>query len=296
MRFSSAVILIVGCRYFHRAGKSSALAISNDLPPTEAGGFRGGTRKGLDLTFGSPITSNFSPKPSSASSPIRGGILFRTIQSTESGNSAIVSGPSLIVDRILNLTRSRNIAELVNSKLGSLSALEVPVSDSNGSPRVARLYLTNSAGNDTPASLIVHQSPRIGLELSHPSVIPQAKNPWVSFIGKFYRYFIRPENLKSNGRCNTLVGLAAEAFPEGLSKGFSSCDVPIVPILEDRLQNFPGSKSATLKRYMEYFVEGFSNGSLARFVGPGGKGVASNPRKFMRMMGVLCRMGLLEAN
>ncbi|KAG2111841.1 hypothetical protein DEU56DRAFT_929170 [Suillus clintonianus] len=50
----SEVVQIGSHRYFHRAPKRSNTSQANLAAPV-AGGYRGGTRKGLDLTFGGPV-------------------------------------------------------------------------------------------------------------------------------------------------------------------------------------------------------------------------------------------------
>jgi len=209
------------------------------------------------------------------------------MQTTESGKPAVISGPSLLVDKILFLTNSRNIAGLVNQKLGSVAALQ-DIQSNSADTNLARIYLKKSAISSNTS---IHRSPRIGLDLSHPSVIPQVKDARVSFIGRSYRYFISPEQLKSNGRCNNFVGLLVEAFPEGISKSLSS-DGPIPPIVAGRLQEH--MKMTSSERYVNDFLDGFSKRSLGEFIGARGKGAGSNPRLFMRLMGVLGRSGLLD--
>ncbi|KAF8525557.1 hypothetical protein BU17DRAFT_41760 [Hysterangium stoloniferum] len=270
--------------YFHRAGKGSNP--SNN--PSSAGGYRGGTRKGLDITFGSPIVSSFfSTSHSPASSRIRGGILLRSIRSAN-GENTIISGPSLVVDKILTINKSRNIAELVGTKLGGcISALQPDAHVESSSSIQSRLYLTACLRDPKGKPTIIYRSPRVGLDLSHPSVIPQRDNLRVQYVGKFYRYFVRPELLKVNGRCHTFVGLLVDGFL--LEQGHIS-----KPISMGRLVDLIGLKQAIVQRYTDDFMDGGAKRSLVEFVGSNGKNASSNARTFMRMMGVLHRMGLLH--
>ncbi|SNW62026.1 Putative methylpurine-DNA glycosylase [Orpheovirus IHUMI-LCC2] len=107
---------ISGNWYFHRTSA------------TESSGYRGGTYKGLDITFG----SDGNP----------GGILLRAMQSIENGE--IIEGPCLLVDRILSDTMSSNIEELVKKidlRVGILDNLyilreELPYKDIYKAPRI----------------------------------------------------------------------------------------------------------------------------------------------------------------
>ncbi|KAF8575330.1 hypothetical protein K439DRAFT_1277856, partial [Ramaria rubella] len=261
--------------YFHRAPRNTASTIR----PThsEAGGYRGGTRKGLDLTFGTPITSQFFPVPevSLRLPQIRGGILLRTMKTVD-GSGTVISGPSLLVDHILKITKSRNVSELVNVKLaGRISA--IPPADAQSTA----LYLIPYSRGKSP--LPIHRSPRVGLDLAHSSVVPRVTDPRVQYLSKLYRYFIRPELLKSNGRCHTLIGLLLEQCPAGQNQN-PSLDCPI---LAARLMEMTSLQPTTLQRYINDFTQGFTKRSLAEYVGSAGKGASSNPQKFMRLMGVL---------
>lgn len=217
------------------------------------------------------------------------------MKTEESGKTFVISGPCLIVEKILLLTQSRNIAELVRRKLsGSLGAFKNIEPSSLRTDHVVKLYLKNVISESHPTSHFLYCSPRIGLDLSHPSVVPYPKDPRVSFVAKLYRFFTHPELLKANGKCNTLIGLLVEEFPEGLSKVLESfTDRPIRPILAGRRLEI-AIKSNTLERYIDDLVDGFSKRSLSEFVGLPGKNAASNPRTFMRMMGVLARIGVLK--
>ncbi len=74
--------LNVGRWYFHMTGK----------------GYRGGSYKGIDLTFGDANAY--------------AGILIRTI---EKPDGSLINGPSLIVDHLLRLTKQASVKDLVNA-------------------------------------------------------------------------------------------------------------------------------------------------------------------------------------
>lgn len=78
--------------YFHRAPTRSPPAAGAPLP-----GFRGGTRKGLDVTFGGPGAV--------------GGILLRSMRRVSDGT--LISGPSLLVDELLSTSSQPSIAALI---------------------------------------------------------------------------------------------------------------------------------------------------------------------------------------
>ncbi|KAG7447868.1 uncharacterized protein BT62DRAFT_1004641 [Guyanagaster necrorhizus] len=66
-------------------------------------GYRGGTRKGLDLTISGITPTESRYFPSSSHPDSYGGVLLRTLRDLNSGK--IISGPSLLVDHILQLRR-----------------------------------------------------------------------------------------------------------------------------------------------------------------------------------------------
>ncbi|KAH8092514.1 hypothetical protein BXZ70DRAFT_457683 [Cristinia sonorae] len=116
--------------YFHRAPRRSP--VPQQTVVTAAGGYRGGTRKGLDLTFGGPVlktsqyfagarehdaTPNDTPSQEVLSrdeNQTRGGILLRSMRHITNGT--VISGPSLLVDEILRSSGATTIAELVSDK------------------------------------------------------------------------------------------------------------------------------------------------------------------------------------
>ncbi|KAG6885596.1 hypothetical protein C0992_005019, partial [Termitomyces sp. T32_za158] len=128
--------------------------------------YRGGSRKGVDLTFGGshPETRNVSAYFENAVSTVesnqssaRGGALLRSLRRVS--DSKVISGPSLLVDEILRLSNAADIPELVEKKWkGDTSAF--------GS-RPNSLFLRARASFSQPKAA-VYRSPRIGLELSHP--------------------------------------------------------------------------------------------------------------------------------
>lgn len=140
---------ISGQWYFHRAPQFSMDSHRNMTSGTM---YRSGSRKGLDLTIGRPLSENSVseadntasmsrffptgglpeltttkngpsnatplndiPNPISASKPdIRGGILLRSLRRISDGK--VICGPSLLVDEILQSSNSDSIPDLVTSK------------------------------------------------------------------------------------------------------------------------------------------------------------------------------------
>jgi len=144
--------------YFHMSGKS----------------FRNGSFKGLDLTFGED--SCF------------GGILLRGLESLEGD---YVDGPSLLVDRVLQLTDSKKIDDLVK---------KFDVSAENPQNNVSHpLYLVAGEGIKIDKRPIV-KSARVGLTLKN---FEDGKQ---NFIGKNYRYMSNTK-LTTKGKHYTIIGL-----------------------------------------------------------------------------------------
>ncbi len=147
--------------YFHRAGES----------------YRGGTYKGLDLSFG----------PDDA----HGGILIRSLCGPD---GEVVNGSSLCVEHMLTCTGMPDVASL-DAALGSRR-----VDDNDG------LMALEPA---PPADLdrAMWQSARVGLTLKraaqHPSMVDYVLRP--------YRYLTSPRKL-GKGRVNLVMDLHAKGM------------------------------------------------------------------------------------
>jgi hypothetical protein len=159
---------IPGTWYFHRVGMSS--------------GFRGGSRKGLDVTIGDGRMA------------CKGGLLIRAIQDKKTG--AVIDGPCLLVDAILKHLKVTSIRDLVetcfktsNGKAGDETSgfwlkHEPPELD----PTIVRKRpnMDRSAG-----ATVVYRSVRIGLGI-------KGKEDYVhrlNYIARPYRFVIYPHLL-----------------------------------------------------------------------------------------------------
>lgn len=137
----------------------------------DEGSYRGGSFKGLDISFGS--TNAF------------GGILIRTI---EKPDGSLVNGCSLCVDHILATTNSQNVAQL-DAQLGSAN-----ISDSS---KALHLLLDPSVEQRT-----VLTTARVGLTLKRA----YKHKDMPEFIMKPYRFQTRPRDIKK-GRIHTVIAL-----------------------------------------------------------------------------------------
>lgn len=307
-RVSLTFITTGFCRYFHRVPRHGT---SDSQTPSAAGGYRGGSRKGLDLTFGGPvsISSKFFPEtpsprsvsepqltPGNSVDPLRGGILFRSIRRVRDGS--VISGPSLLVDEVLKASGAASIEDLVLNKWdGDISALQALSSCSalpSSRPQRASLYLrpkdqstgsSSSRGTLTGIKARIYRSPRIGLDLSHFS-IPKAvedalKHPRVSFISKPYRYFVQPRLLTANGRAHTFLGVYKDDLRP---TGQANRDLTL-----DQIVSATGLKNDTAKKYRQDYLQGYQGETtlLKGFLGVAGKGASSSPGTFLKMMGIL---------
>ncbi|KAH9942559.1 hypothetical protein B0H21DRAFT_750925 [Amylocystis lapponica] len=275
--------------YFHRVPRKPG---HPPAIPTLAGGYRGGSRKGLDLTLGAPLiqTSPHFAKSSSSSSSsndspelLRGGVLLRTIRRT--ADMQVISGPSLLVDEILRQSGAPNIAALVADMWASdISAFSRSPSARPSAPSRAATMFLKPKQVQSPVNEIrprVYRSPRIGLDLSHPDVAsaPSMAHPRVVFVARPYRYFIHPHLLTANGRGQTFLGVydvcAAEAQDD--------------EELAVRLEQLTRLKASTVTKYLEEMRRG-EQCVLEAFVGPAGKGASASPTTFLRMMAALRRL------
>lgn len=309
-QFLTPVVYMILLRYFHRAPRRSADASRSSTSLT---GYRGGTRKGLDLTIGGPprtVSPYFSqPARSPTTSDtadqdetedeglLRGGILLRSLRglskdsATGNSKSNTVSGPSLLVDKILELSGASSISELVENMWGGdTAALNPPALSS--SCRKSYLYLKRVT-NTAPTLPLIHKSPRIGLDLSHPgTTVPTSQStlielhPRIRFLPKMYRYFTRPEEL-TKGRPQTCYGLIRATLntrPDLAHRSLSG-DKTFRAILAAGM----GLKDALVGKYLAEYEAGRREGlkHLKSCIGPKGKGAADSPTAYLNMMGAL---------
>jgi 3-methyladenine DNA glycosylase Mpg len=148
----------VGHWYFHRTH----------------GVYRGGSFKGLDLTFGEGHTS--------------GGVLIRGL---ETPNGALIDGPSLCVDYLLDATAAGTVAEL-DRAIGQRLAWK------DGNP--LRLEATDALDKRSPI-----RSPRVGLLLKKVT----ARSDSTRFVMRPYRYLTQPRRTKK-GKIHMVLALHAQ--------------------------------------------------------------------------------------
>ncbi len=241
------------------------------LPPSAV--TEGGTRKGLDITFGRVLLSSQSG-PAVASS-ISGGILIRSIRRV--GDQKIISGPSLVVDEILRQSNASDIKTLVVDQWRKRVDALQPPTDGLG------MWLA-PWGNDNPKSKpILYTSPRIGLDLSHQSATVKLDDPRVVYVGKPYRFFTCPESLKANGRVQTFVGLVLPLI--------TGNTLPRSTIYSHAAAQ--GFSASVVKKYIEAFENGLLSGKLVQFVGSVGKNVSSSAIRYIQMMATLHQLGVI---
>lgn len=264
---------ISGRWYFHRAPKRS---LDSNRSGTSLTGYRGGTRKGLDLTLGSPP----SPEPIASNSHqaplLRGGALLRTIRRVS--DTAVISGPSLLVDEILRVSKAASIAELVADKWRGNTSAFLPLSE--GTPAAACLFL--QPRDSSPGRSTIYSSPRIGIDLSHPGTTTFVNHPRVMYLPRPYRYFVHPHLLTANGRPQTFLGILRSILDSGMTLDDKKLDKELALIT--------GLKLTSVHKYLDDYRSGMERGSLKAFVGPAGKGAASSPTTYLRMMGILERL------
>ncbi|KAH0840361.1 hypothetical protein J3R83DRAFT_1384 [Lanmaoa asiatica] len=256
--------------YFHRSPRRADTSAPG-LPVTAAGGYRGGTRKGLDLTVGGPTVI----QTSNATVTIRGGALLRSVRRRT--DNKVICGPSLLVDEILRLSGAPTIDHLVNTAWnGDISALSPPTLS-----RDTFVYLRRA----TPDPSVwerptVYRSPRIGLDLSNPTTTESVTHPRVVFVGRPYRYFTHPELLASKGRAQTFVGLYTVLRE---SKDYAEDSMELKKALRDIMR----VGEQMVSKYMADYRSGYQVGKLKSFVGPSGKGVCQSTSEYLKMMGTL---------
>ncbi|KAH0589406.1 hypothetical protein H2248_005163 [Termitomyces sp. 'cryptogamus'] len=265
---------VCGKWYFHRAPRPST---DSTRSLTSLTAYRGGSRKGLDITIGDPPPTTLSPYFNQAMAPnqgsTRGGALLRSLRRVP--DNKVVSGPSLLVDEILRLSKAADILELVEQKwAGDTSVF--------GS-RPTSLFLRAKAPSSQPKPA-VYRSPRIGLDLSHPGTTASSSHPRVVFLTRPYRYISCPECLTSKGRPQTFLGVLQSC----LDTTCAGHDLASKHVLNE-LMRITGLGEKTASRYLEYYKNGLKSGKLKNFVGPQGKGASSSPAIYLQMMGTLAQ-------
>ncbi|EPQ58842.1 hypothetical protein GLOTRDRAFT_34618 [Gloeophyllum trabeum ATCC 11539] len=268
-------------RYFHKAPRRSALPQTLTASLTAAGGYRGGTRKGLDLTFGMPSTVTspyFASLGSSASSRAEtstvGGILLRTIRCVADGR--VISGPSLLVDEILRTSDAPSIASLVKQKWND----DISAFPATSSYREVNLWLKRRSPSGPEPKPPIHTSPRIGLDLSNPETTDSFSHPRVIYVARPYRFFTNPHLLTANGRWQTLYGLYKELL---LSPKHAEDERAMI----QKLAKLTGLKLPTVERFLDDYKQGYESGKLKSFIGSMGKGASASSSNYLRMMGTL---------
>ena len=272
-------------RYFHRVPRHGP-GSSGSGPPA----YRGGSRKGLDLTIGilnssesdSPIIPTSSSHAPSAPSPIptiRGGILLRSVRRLS--DSTVISGPSLLVDELLRTSGASEIPELVNEKwLGDISASRVPSVENPESNSAATLFI--GVKEMTGTSPQMYRSPRVGLDLSHPSTRLDPSDKRVRYVSKPYRYFILPRLLTVNGRGQTFLGVHDHCV--------KVLEISKKSLLAGTIASLTSLQAQTIEKYLNAYQEGLASGELEHFIGSRGKGVSASPTSFLQLLGALrCR-------
>jgi hypothetical protein len=273
--------------YFHRSPRRSKDASRSATSTT---GYRGGTRKGMDLTFGGPVDSKYFAKSKPAPSlAVRGGVLLRSMRRCT--DSTLISGPSLLVDEILRRSGASSISDLVQNKWsGDTSAL-------SARKHFPSLYFEQRSAEDLSSSP-VYSSPRIGLDLGHPGTTASVGHPRVTFVSRPYRYFVSPSMLTANGRIQTFIGILAYHLHERQESPISSRSISTghSPVLSEDselcqdISTTTGIKIPTVKNYVEDYEIGRAKGTLSQFAGQVGKGVGRSPARYLRMMGTLDRV------
>ncbi|KAF8629280.1 hypothetical protein AX15_003538 [Amanita polypyramis BW_CC] len=307
---------IGGQWYFHRAPKRSA---DSHRSLTSLTSYRGGSRKGLDLTIArhasppacstSSLTSSvdnsrfFPPNPTPSDNPpasslnlnsnqspsvICGGILLRTLRRLP--DLKVICGPSLLVDEILQASGASSIVDLVENKWNGRDAFLSPSSSSS-----SFLCFQPRSCPQTTSELPVYQSPRIGLDLSHPGTTPTKTHPRLLYLPKPYRFFVHPELLDKgrpqiflgvlNGVCRELnLAIVDLGLTSNKRNKTSSGDD-----LRSRVTSLTSIKHSTYDKYLEDYVTGLTRGAIRTYVGTAGKGASTSPGVYLRMVGTLER-------
>jgi hypothetical protein len=215
--------------------------------------------------------------------PVRGGILLRTLRRVL--DSTVISGPSLLVDELLRSSKADDIPELVNEKWkGDIFAFRAPSPDDPESNPIT-LFIGVKESTSAPPPQI-YKSPRIGIDLSHPSTRLDPSNRRVQFVSKPYRYFILPHLLTANGRGQTFLGVHNHCV--------NVLQITKKSLLSGKIASLTGVQQKTVDKYLENYQDALATGEVERFIGLRGKGASSSPGTFLQLMGSLQSRKLVE--
>jgi hypothetical protein len=177
-------------RYFHRPPSFSGQGITPVSTVTDVGGeggYRGGTRKGMDLTFGPPLARTYDgqektrstfftiskEQPSTSTSTlaetpavpesttfIHGGVLLRTLRRVK--DQKVTSGPSLLVDEVLR-------AHSGEGKKGAIDGIKELVTD---------VWDNDIWAFNSPTEQDLQQGKRMMVMRTRPAMPKAKKNPF----------------------------------------------------------------------------------------------------------------------
>jgi 3-methyladenine DNA glycosylase Mpg len=150
------------------------------------GVYRGGSFKGMDLSFGDGTA--------------HAGVLIRSI---EKPDGTLVNGPSLLVDHLLDATGASGVAELdrtINARLAW--------DESNP----LRLEETEDAGRT------LYRTARVGLSLKRLRHAPDPPR----FIMRPYRYLSEPKRI-AKGKAHLVLALHAQGMDQGEIVAVTGC-------------------------------------------------------------------------
>lgn len=238
------------------------------------------------MTIGTPsLPDSLNTRPV----PVRGGILLRTLRRIS--DSTVISGPSLLVDELLRASGAADIPELVNEKWsGDISAFRAPseAGDADSNPPAATIFMgvKEAAAAVSRVPPQIYKSPRIGLDLSHPSTRLDPSDRRVRYVSKPYRYFILPNLLTANGRGQTFLGVHNHCV--------DVLQITKKPLLLGKIASLTGLQSQTAEKYLNTYRDALASGELERFIGSSGKGASASPGTFLQLMGALQRRELVE--
>ena len=235
----------------------------------------------MDLTIGGPIVSpHFESTNVDSSLSLRGGILLRTLR--RSSDATVISGPSLLVDEVLRLSKVSNISELVEQRWGR-NTVAFPPSSTNSNVSSTSLHIRPRVSTKNSAKPIIYRSSRVGLDLSNPNATASPTDPRVIYISKPYRYFIHPHLLTSNGRGHTFLGIHRACLDSNPSGSDDDILKEIIRV--------SGLKETTAAKYLADYNSGLQHGALHSFIGSVGRGASSSPTTYLKMMGTLVGIG-----
>lgn len=193
--------------FAHRAAQQARCGFWH-LHRQGTGGFRSGSFKGLDFTFGRQGTTEADESAATGAKPrasVFGGMLIRSLKIDE---GQVINGPSLCVDYLLERFRESSSSDTSSASLPTVAMLHQQIGELQIWDPANPLRLELSAVQPATERFVdeVYATPRVGLTLKR--IGWAAAKP---YLLRRYRWLRFPADVKK-GRVQTILAMSADGL------------------------------------------------------------------------------------